>query len=65
MKPEHYIDGLKFNCGPSGNLVGISEVAVTHPGGVTYQMGANTGVSYFEADNYPRAIIDQSGQYNA
>lgn len=65
MSAEHYDSGLIESAGNGSRNTGFAELSITHPA-VTEAAGAgNYTGSRFEADPYPRAIIDRSIAYNA
>ncbi len=64
MDPEHYDGGVTEPGGNGCMNNGFDEVSITHPYVVNTAFANGTG-SRFEADPFPRAIIDRSISYNA
>lgn len=63
MKPQEYSSGLICSAGNGSRNTGFEELSVTHPYSASGQTALNS--SRFEANPYPRAIIERSIQYNA
>ena len=64
MRPDDYSSSIIYPGGQGSRNTGFEENSVTHPYSAA-TTAANTYASRFEADPYPRAIIERNYTYNA
>lgn len=63
MRPDDYSSSIIYPAGQGSRNTGFEENSVTHPYSISGTQPAYG--SRFEADPYPRAIIERNYAYNA